>query len=292
MMIKKRFSFGRNWRDFVERVDDSRITLAENSLKAMLNKETLARLRFLDIGCGSGLFSLAAIRLGATEVVSFDYDADSVSCAKELNKRYGPFDNWNIMGGDALDLEFLYRLGEFDIVYSWGVLHHSGNMWKGLQNIITAVRPGGLLYVAIYNDQGVVSHCWRFIKRLYISSPRPAQFAIVVSWYSIVLLARTIYGVVGLRPLNKWYLRSERGMSLWHDTIDWVGGYPFETASVERLFRFYHHRGFNLTNMKLKSGSGCNELLMLREQHATMRPYMTDDFFNEHTYSRQANQST
>ncbi len=52
--------------------------------------ETLAGNSFLDVGSGSGLFSLAAMRLGADRVHSFDYDPQSVGCTKELKRRFPP----------------------------------------------------------------------------------------------------------------------------------------------------------------------------------------------------------
>src|SRR5512145_1920359 len=88
----ERFEFGKNWRRFLEGVRDEQIVTAESSLKRMLEMDSLAGLSFLDIGSGSGLFSLAARRLGA-RVHSFDFDPNSVACTKELRRRYFPEDN-------------------------------------------------------------------------------------------------------------------------------------------------------------------------------------------------------
>ena len=120
-----RFGFGRNWKNYAKTVTEQRIKSAMESLRASLGLQNLTGLRVLDAGCGSGLFSLSACRLGAREVAAFDYDSDSVSCAIDLNNRFGPYTNWTTTQGDVLDRAFLKTLGDFDIVYSWGVLHHT-----------------------------------------------------------------------------------------------------------------------------------------------------------------------
>ena len=120
------FKFGKNWQNYIEKIDPTRISAAKISLCNMLGKTDLKDLRFLDAGCGSGLFSLSAIELEAEEVVSFDVDKDSTECAHLLNNKYGPFRNWKILEGNALDVKWMTELKEFDVVYSWGVLHHTG----------------------------------------------------------------------------------------------------------------------------------------------------------------------
>ncbi|HWC76414.1 MAG TPA: class I SAM-dependent methyltransferase, partial [Blastocatellia bacterium] len=146
----ERFAFGQNWARYLEGLDESRIQDAETSLKEMLEVEDLQGKSFLDIGSGSGLFSLAARRLGA-RVHSLDYDPQSVACTSELRRRYFPGDSsWTVEEGSTLDREYLNSLGSFDVVYSWGVLHHTGRMWEALDNALVPVKPGGRLFVAIY----------------------------------------------------------------------------------------------------------------------------------------------
>jgi len=175
----ERFAFGENWSAFLYHLDDHRIRRAETSLQAMLGLERLEGFRFLDIGSGSGLFSLAARRLGA-EVTSFDYDPQSVACTAELRRRFGHEDeNWRVLRGSVLDKALLARLAKFDIVYSWGVLHHTGAMWDAIANATSMVAPGGLLNIAIYNDQGATSRMWRRIKKSYVSAPGPMKWAVL-----------------------------------------------------------------------------------------------------------------
>ena len=162
-----RFRFGENWARFLEHLTDKRVEAAITSLQAMLGVQTLAGKRFLDVGSGSGLFSLAASRLGA-EVHSFDYDPQSVACTAELRRRFPPRSSrWVVAEGSVLDRQFLETLGTWDIVYSWGVLHHTGQMHAAFGNIAPQVQPGGQLMLAIYNDQGWKSRYWHREKRLY-----------------------------------------------------------------------------------------------------------------------------
>lgn len=144
-----RFGFGRNWARYLALVDDERIATAEQSLRDILERESLEGLRFLDAGSGSGLFSLAARNLGAT-VHSFDYDPESVGCTRALWECYRPEDaDWTIEPGDALDEEYLSALGTFDVVYSWGVLHHTGDMWRALANMTPVVNGGAVVRGAL-----------------------------------------------------------------------------------------------------------------------------------------------
>lgn len=262
-----RFAFGDNWTAFLRLLNNDRIRSAEGSLEEMLGRETLNGRSFLDAGSGSGLFSLAARRLGAS-VHSFDYDAQSVACTAELKRRYFPEDRqWTIQQGSVLDQSFLNRLGTFDVVYSWGVLHHTGAMWQALENVAPLVAPGGQLFISIYNDQGRGSRRWAQIKRAYVRAPAPIKAVILM--LSLVRL----WGPAGVRKLLGGELKSlrptnqtqPRGMDLWHDARDWVGGYPFEVAKPEQIFDFYHDRGFELQRMTTCGGGlGCNEFVFVR----------------------------
>jgi len=262
----ERFEFGANWAQFLELLDTTRIAEAEASLKNMLGVESLQGRSFIDVGSGSGLFSLVARRLGAS-VHSFDYDPMSVACTRELKRRYFPDDpHWFVEDGSVLDAGYLSRLGSFDIVYSWGVLHHTGAMWQALQNVVPLVAEGGLLFIAIYNDQGRASRMWLGTKRAYNALPRLLRW--IVLWPAFIRLwgPTTLRDLLRGRPGATWrnYKRG-RGMSPWRDVVDWVGGYPFEVASPEAIFDFYRERGFSLLRLKTCAGGhGCNEFVFRR----------------------------
>jgi SAM-dependent methyltransferase len=251
----ERFEFGANWARFLAHLSDSKISAAEASLRAMLGQEALTGKRFIDVGSGSGLFSLAAHRLGAI-VHSVDYDPKSVACTSELRRRYAPHTlDWTVVEASALDAKYLGGLGQFDVVYSWGVLHHTGNMQLAFENMIPLVAPGGQLLLAIYNDQGWRSRYWRAVKRLYNKST-VGRLAVVASHAPFLYGGRVLFRALTGR------LKVERGMTLWHDFIDWIGGYPFEVATGAAVASFFEQRGFRLQRLQdVAPRSGCNELL-------------------------------
>ena len=265
-----RFAFGKNWLRFLEVLDEPRIQRAEASLLKMLKQPTLRGQRFLDIGSGSGLFSLAARRLGA-EVHSFDLDPESVCCALELRRRYFPDDTrWRIERGSALDRNYLASLGKFDVVYSWGVLHHTGRMYDALANAALPVAPRGKLFIAIYNDLGSRTARWRVIKRTYNRLPqlvRPLFTAIAGAPNEAKAFINACMRREPLGYLRSWSAVGERGMSRWRDIVDWVGGHPYEAATPEQIFDFYEARGFRLISLKCGGvGLGCNEFVFIRDQ--------------------------
>ncbi|MFH1957675.1 MAG: class I SAM-dependent methyltransferase [bacterium] len=269
MVARKGFNFGRNWEKFVRQVGEESIKKASKSLRNSLKLETLSGKTFLDVGCGSGLFSLAAMQLKADKVVSFDYSAESVNAAMTLKNAYFKgIRNWLIMQGSILDKQFLSGIGEFDIVYSWGVLHHTGDMRQALKNVIPLIKRNGLLFIAIYNDQGRVSRRWRKVKFFYNKLPDFLKLP-YVSFIMIIFEFKSFMVSLlrGRSPFSRWFQTKARGMDIFYDWVDWVGGYPFEVASPEEISNFYYGRGFKLEYLKTcGGGSGNNEFIFRKNE--------------------------
>jgi len=266
------FSFGRNWKKFVrDSADEKALLAAVDSLREF--GANPAGRTFIDIGCGSGLFSLAALRMGAAKVISFDADQNSVEASLLLRKKFGAEGgNWEISRGSILDDALVEKLrGQGDIVYSWGVLHHTGDMHKAVKNAAELVKTGGSLVIAIYNH-GPGAPFWKRVKILYNRLPPLAPFflcAYLLSFglYSAILELRAKPGA----PFRR------RGMKLYYDAVDWLGGYPYEYACFDEIRDFVESLGFRLTlsptvfpcgkdsgpSIRL-SNTGCNEFVFVR----------------------------
>lgn len=258
------FSFGENWRKFLDRIDEQRLSDAEQSINESFCGNALKGRSFIDAGCGSGVFSFAAHRLGVRSLLSVDVDPNSVACAKILRERVGKPESWSIQQGSLLDPKFVDGLGRGDMVYSWGVLHHTGQMWRAIENAMMLVNPGGLLCIALYRPPGRPKlNMW--LKRVYNRSPRWVRLFMATSYY----VAQITFGSVHRRTWPWRYVqdygRRSRGMSLWRDVEDWLGGLPCEFTEAPAVEKFVSAHGFRVENVLVRGPGGNNEYLLRRE---------------------------
>ncbi len=259
------FEFGKNWRDYAKSIDQKRIDAAIAGVRNLF-PDGLAGKTFLDIGCGSGLHALAALSLGAASVTAVDIDENSVNTTRELLTKYAPGAKWTARLASVFDLR--PDLGTFDVVYSWGVLHHTGDMWRAIEIAVSLVKPSGQFAIAIYR----ATHCdaaWKVEKRLYSKSPRPVQWVVRLGYMTAFLAAQ-----IALRRNPVAFVRdysNVRGMNFSHDAHDWLGGYPYETATPEQLQSKLSSLGFRETLSFAREGkslglfgSGCDEFVFSR----------------------------
>lgn len=254
MASEVRFRFGENWASFSRRLTESRLAEARASLQRLLNKESLEEDTFLDIGCGSGLFSIAAAQLGARRVVGIDLDPLSVRTSQENARRWAPEAPLTFRQISVLDEEAMESLGTFDIVYSWGVLHHTGDMRRALRIAAGRVRQGGLFVVAIYNRHWS-SPLWKAIKRTYNLLPSWGRWGLVWGFAPVILLSKAL--VTRQNPL-----RVRRGMDVFHNLVDWLGGYPYEYASTTEMRMLLEGLGLRVERvLPAPVPTGCNEFV-------------------------------
>ncbi|MDX8455986.1 methyltransferase domain-containing protein [Mesorhizobium sp. VK9D] len=256
--MNARYDFGRNWSELAGRFEDEHLNQACEDLRRLVGD--LEGKTFLDIGCGSGLHSAAALRLGATRVQALDYDAGCVETTRAVLSRFAPDARWSAEPADILDRSSLPS-GTFDVVYSWGVLHHTGDMWTAIRNTAGFVGPGGKFGIAIYLKTPLCG-LWEVEKRLYSSHRwlRPPVKALFVSAY---ISARTLRHRDAISFVKNY--RARRGMEFLADVDDWLGGYPYQSTSAAELemsieeLGFRTARRFNVTPGIGLFGTGCGE---------------------------------
>lgn len=264
---EERFGFGRNWKNFVEKnLSDEHVQLSKDWLLEFLGLPDLRGRSMLDVGCGSGLHAYAAIKAGVERVVAFDYDPKSVEASRLSHAHAGNPPNWEIRHGSVLDESFMRSLGTFDIVYSWGVLHHTGDVWRAIRNAAVPVRQGGLFYIALYSSDvqkpPYTAEFWLDVKQQYLKSSwfgrRRWEW-----WYVYnLMLGRD------LRRLPEFFQRRathrrDRGMDLMTDIRDWLGGWPMEFCKDDDVKRFCQEE-LALDLVNINAGRDANTEFLFR----------------------------
>lgn len=266
------FAFGKNWASYAAHISEGEIEEAVRGLSRLLGNERLEGKRFLDIGCGSGLHSLAAIRLGAREVIALDIDQDSVATTQAILARHTPDANFTVKQTSVFDLD-PGDLGMFDVVYSWGVLHHTGDMIRAVRTASRLVAPGGIFVFALYRRVWMDGF-WKHEKRWYANASPTAQARARAIYVALFRLGLRLTG----RNLASYMAnyQSNRGMDFFHDVHDWMGGWPYQSilpAEVESLMgglgfgsvRVFAAKGLVGGRRIGLLGAGCDEYAYRRD---------------------------
>ena len=260
--LETHFSFGKNWASFARIVGEQQISDAVTGMQKLVGDLTGAR--FLDIGCGSGLHSLAALRLGAAEVVAVDIDPDSVDTTRTLLSSAAPNARFRVEEASVFELTPA-RLGAFDVVYSWGVLHHTGDLNRAIRTAAALVEAKGRFAFALYRRTWTCP-LWRWEKRWYSATSPKAQKvaqALYIAMYRLARLSVPTTTVAG----------QKRGMDFVHDVHDWLGGYPYESIDPQTVDDLMCELRFRVNQRWVKNGwrertgllgSGCDEYVYMR----------------------------
>lgn len=262
------FAFGENWRAFAAKVSDDRIASATEAMRNLLGD--IRNKAMLDIGCGSGLHALAALRLGAAHVTAIDVDPVSVATTKALLAAHAPDGSWETRVADVFALD---GFGKFDVVCSWGVLHHTGDVNRAIRAASEHVAPGGTFCIAIYRKTALCGF-WKREKKLYSRSGPMVQGAIrsiYLAWlFAVRSLACALHGTL-FRPASEIREMKARGMDFFNDVHDWLGGYPYESMSPEEVRDLSGSIGMTEVRANVQqsrslglTGSGCDEYVFRR----------------------------
>jgi 2-polyprenyl-3-methyl-5-hydroxy-6-metoxy-1,4-benzoquinol methylase len=262
--VHTHFAFGENWRNYADSINEQRILSAVNRMQEFLGRDSLEGLSFVDIGCGSGIHSLAALRLGARSVTAFDFDPVSVETCRRVLSINAPASNWTCRVANVFELPSEWNHA-FDVAYSWGVLHHTGDMWRAIAQAAKLVASDrGLFALALYTKTPLCT-LWKAEKYIYSRLPSLLQSPILAAFSAVELTRSMLRGRNPITLVKSYH--QKRGMSFWHDGHDWLGGYPYESASPHETVCFLERRGFRLQrSLRTESslgitGTGCAEYL-------------------------------
>lgn len=260
-----RFEFGKNWLDYIHKnFNDEKAEISKKHLLSVLDRSDLKGLSFLDIGCGSGLHSYAAWQAGVTRLHSFDFDPNSVAATRYVNEKAGSPSNWTMEQGSVLDPNYMGRLPMFDVVYSWGVLHHTGDVWQAIRNAAGRVKPGGLFYIALYSADVHIDptpEFWLAVKRRYVSSGWLTRRCMDLWYVWRFMLYRKVQNLPAFIKRMQEYKKS-RGMSLFTDVRDWLGGWPMEFVYDADTVKFCEELGFR--KIKMLTGEANTEFVFVK----------------------------
>lgn len=255
------FDFGQNWKEYSENVlDNTRLNQARIAFDELTHDISFEGKTFVDIGFGQGM-SLIIATEKAEKTVGCDINPKCDQVLKANQKVFSkstkeiPTVVGSILEPKVVEAILAKNNDEkYDIVHSWGVLHHTGDMMAAVKHATSLVKPNGYFILAIYNRHWS-SLPWLFIKWAYCKSPKFIQKLFIGIFYPIIWLAKFL--VTGKNPNIK-----ERGMDFYYDVVDWVGGYPYEYASIDEMNIIMKNFGFKcLKSVSPPTPTGCNEFV-------------------------------
>jgi 2-polyprenyl-3-methyl-5-hydroxy-6-metoxy-1,4-benzoquinol methylase len=151
-------SFDFQWRELPLKPDEPRVGTGGSAAEAIcvytgLGRDWFAGKRVLDLGCGGGRFSLGFLELGA-DVTAVDQSQGGLAATRQLCERFG-----ERLTTRHVDLLSWSEPDAFDLVFSYGVVHHTGNTYLAIDNAIQKVAPGGRLFLMVYGFPTTANDC-------------------------------------------------------------------------------------------------------------------------------------
>ncbi len=261
-MRERTFAFGKNWQAYVQHaLTPQKVAQAKTAFLKLFEGIEFRGKSFLDIGFGQGIALFAAQERGA-HVMGIDVDEENLRSLTKTAQMFHSQQMPVVRIASILDDAFVetqLQQGQFDIVHSWGALHHTGNMLQAIHHAASLVKCGGYLVLAIYNKHWS-SPIWGRIKWLYNHSPEFVQQLLVMLFYPIIYLAKFV--VTGKNPKAK-----ERGMDFFYDVVDWIGGYPYEYASIAAIQEIMERKGFVCVRIiPALVPTGCNQFVFQKRE--------------------------
>jgi 2-polyprenyl-6-hydroxyphenyl methylase/3-demethylubiquinone-9 3-methyltransferase len=247
------FSFGKNWQNLLKVIDEDSFLRSRKDLERWFSgRIDLNGKDIIDIGSGSGIHSFVLYSMNPAKLFSFDYDPNSVAATKSLWEKAGSPEKWKVEHGSILDKKYLAGLGNYDLVYSWGVLHHTGSMWEAIKNASDMVKPGGYFLISIY--QGVKTYEYDLaLKKKYNAAGAFGKKKLEWQKYIWPLMKQRMKQ--RKNPFG-WNEKRIRGMDTYHDIVDWLGGLPYEVASDTQMIDFFTPLGFTLIEKDMSEACG------------------------------------
>jgi 2-polyprenyl-6-hydroxyphenyl methylase/3-demethylubiquinone-9 3-methyltransferase len=261
------FAFGENWASYAEGVSETQVAWSQRCMQSLLGEGWVGGKSVVDVGSGSGLHSAAALSLGAASVLALDRDPASVATTRAVLARFAPEGTrYEVREADILALD-ASAIGQFDLVYSWGVLHHTGAMVRAIERAASLTAPGGRFAFALYRKTWLCP-LWKIEKRFYSHASKATQARMRDAYVALYRLRAALAGQDFAQFLRDY--PRQRGMDFEHDAHDWLGGHPYESIDTPGVNRIMHRLGFRHVHSNVTPrhigvfGSGCDEYVFER----------------------------
>jgi ubiquinone/menaquinone biosynthesis C-methylase UbiE len=211
--------------------DHSVELIKERLLHNEFDEKFFAGKECFDGGCGTGRFSVAVAKAGASKAVAADIGGKSLAYLDKIRTRYG-LDQIEIVRQDVTDLSS-FPSDSFDFVASNGVLHHTLRPEQGIIEHLRIVRPGGVFWLYLYGAGGIY---WETFDRMRPLLSGIAPHAVLDILNSLQIRQGLIYAYLDNFMAPRKYYRLEQVLELLrpHAEFTWAhakGGSPIDDSS-------------------------------------------------------------